>query len=545
MRITFVAIGSEQLAVSLLANIAKAKGHDVNLAFSASLFHDRFNLEIPWLNKIFDDQDEAIAAIREQEPDILVCSVLTATYQWMLEVSREAKRMFPNVKVIFGGVHVSAVPERVIVRDEVDYVIVGEGDEAFPMILDAIDKGDLKSPIYNTRYYSPEGELIQGEQRGFYQSLDALPPFSKEIWEDHISIPDHYMTMASRGCPYRCTFCFNNFFAELPDNRATRGKYVRHRSVDHMIEELKWAKNRYKKLKWIDFEDDVFTTSKKWLDEFLPRYKEEIDIPFQCLTHPRYMDAEIAKMLKDAGCGWVQMGIQTMDDDLKTGSLRRNEKAAHIKTALTTMIEAGLKVKVDHMFGLPNEPIEAQETARLLYAEHCPVRIQSYWTCFLPGTELLQQGLDEGIVTQEKADRLNEGEDFYFFRNADNIKDPMQVKIYQGYEFLFKIYPLLPRSIRIRLKEKHVRWMPAFLKGMVGTFADLFNAVLHLNPNFYVYGKFYVFHLYKYVRKKIGIPTDRKASHPVKGSPSFDLSAYSERYARADKKDVVEVNQTS
>ena len=107
-------------------------------------------------------------------------------------------------------------------------------------------------------------------------------------------------------------------------------------------------------------------------------------------------------MLKDAGCGWVQMGILTMDDDLKAGSLRRNEKADHIKKSLVAMINAGMKVKVDHMFGLPNEPIEAQETARKLYAEHCPVRIQTFWTCFLPGTELLDQGIAEGIVTWKR-----------------------------------------------------------------------------------------------------------------------------------------------
>lgn len=526
MKVTFVAIGSEQLAVSLLANIAKSKGHEVGLAFSASLFNDRFNLEIPWLNKYFDDQEQALKAIEDQQPDVLVCSVLTATYQWMLQVSRAAKNMFPEIKVIFGGVHVSAVPERVVKCPEVDFVVVGEGDEAFPRILDAIEKGDYQSPIFNTRYYSPQGELVRGEQRGFYQTLDSLPPFSKEIWEDHIFIPNHYITMASRGCPYRCTFCFNNFFAELPDNKKQRGKYVRHRSVDHMITELKWAKKRYKKINWIDFEDDVFTTNKKWLKEFLIRYKEEIDIPFQCLTHPRYMDPEIAGMLKDAGCGWVQMGIQSMDDDLKTGSLRRNETAAHIKTALVAMIDAGLKVKVDHMFGLPNEPIEAQETARMLYAEHCPARIQSYWTCFLPGTELLEQGLAEGIVTPEEAERLNEGVDFYFFRNADNIKNPQQVRIYQGYEFLFKIYPLLPRFMRVRLKEKHVRWIPVFIKSAVGTTADIFKAVLHLNPTFYVYGKFYVFHLYKYFRKRIGLPTNRKAVRPVPGAHDFDLGEY-------------------
>ncbi len=534
MRVTFVGLGSEQLAISMMANIAKSKGHDVKLAFCAALFHDRFNLEIPWLNKYFDDTDETIRMIREQEPEVLVCSVLTATYQWMCHIARETKRMFPDCKIIFGGVHVSAVPERVLKRDEVDYVVVGEGEEAFPRILDAIESGDVRSPIYNTRYLSPEGEEIRGEQRGFYQSLDKLPPFTKEIYEDVIFIADHYITMASRGCPYRCTFCFNNFYAELPDERATRGKYVRHRSVDHMIDELKWAKQRYKKIKWIDFEDDVFTTNKKWLKEFLTRYKEEIDIPFQCLTHPRYMDDEIAQMLVDAGCGWVQMGIQTMDDDLKNG-LRRNEKSKHIKTSLVAMQKAGMKVKVDHMFGLPGERVEAQEIARQLYAEYCPARIQTFWTCFLPGTELLDQGLEAGLVTEEEAERLNEGADFYFFRNEENIKNKETVTIYNGYEMLFKIYPLLPRFIRRRLHEKHVRWIPASLKKIIGHAGDLLNAVQHRNPNFYVYAKYYVYHIYRYVRRKLGMGHAGPAVKPV--GEEFDLTTYKGIYAKQKEKD--------
>ena len=110
MRITIVAIGAEQLGLSLLSAIAKRDGHEVSLAFSAALFHDRYNLEIPWLAKYFDDREEVIKAIRETNPEVLVFSCLTATYQWMLGIAAEAKAINPDVKTIFGGVHVSAVP---------------------------------------------------------------------------------------------------------------------------------------------------------------------------------------------------------------------------------------------------------------------------------------------------------------------------------------------------------------------------------------------------------------------------------------------------
>jgi radical SAM superfamily enzyme YgiQ (UPF0313 family) len=178
----------------------------------------------------------------------------------MLEIAQTAKLLNPNVKNIFGGVHPSAVPDLVLAKSQVDYVVVGEGDEAFPMIPNNIAKGDFLSPIYNTRFKAGNGQIVVGIQKGFMQELDTLPFYDKPLWEEHVRLGDLYLTMASRGCPYRCTFCFNNFFAKLPEEKS--GKYVRLRSVEHMIAELKIATKRYKIHK-VDFQDDVFATSKK------------------------------------------------------------------------------------------------------------------------------------------------------------------------------------------------------------------------------------------------------------------------------------------
>lgn len=505
MKITFVALGSEQLGLSLLSGIAKNLGHEVNLAYSAALFHDRWNLEIPWLAKYFDDRDQVIKTIRETKPDVLAFSCLTATYRWMLEIAEEAKRINPKVKTVFGGVHISAVPERVMTNLQVDYAVVGEGELALPEILKRIETGETdNNPIVNTWFRNSEGNIIKGIQRGFNQELDALPPYDKTLWENHIFVRDRYFTMTSRGCPYRCTFCFNNFFAELPEDKKTKGKYVRLRSVDHVMNELLEAKRRYKKIKYIDFQDDVFTTSKEWLKEFLPRYKKEIGIPFQCLTHPKYIDDDIARWLKEAGCTWIQLGVQSMDEGFKT-KLKRFERSDHIRDALGYMNKYGLKAKVDHMFGLPNEPMDAQEKAWNLYKEYVPARIQTFWTCFLPGTELLKEGLADGAITQEEADRLNDGIDFYFYHNTDNIKNQAMVKMYKSYELLFKIMPLLPKPVRMRLKAKHLEFVPQFIGRGIAFVADVMIGFVNRNPDFEAYAKHYLFQMYLILRRKFGM----------------------------------------
>lgn len=503
MKVTFVVLGSEQLAISQLSAIVKKAGHQVGIAFSASLFHDRFNLEIPSLAKLFDDRSNVIQAIKDQQPDVIAFSCLTSTYQWTLSIAEEAKQILPNVKTVFGGVHVSAVPDRVISRPQVDFAVSGEGDIAFPMILDALSKGGPTLPIPNTRYKAKDGTVIRGLQQGFIQDLDALPFFDKVIWEDFIRVGDLYLTMASRGCPYKCSFCFNNFFHKLPEEKTKGNKYVRIRSVDHVIAELAWAKKRYN-IRYVDFQDDVFTTSKAWIKEFTDRYKKEIGIPFQCLIHPKYFDDDIARWLYEAGCDWIQMGIQTMDEKFKHENLRRYEESDHIVDALESMHRYGIHSKVDHMLGLPGEPIGSQATALKLYQEQTPNRIQLFWTCFLPGTELLQQGIDAGIVSPEQADQLNEGIDFYFFRNQDNIKNPELVKTYQNYAVLYKMLPALPVWMRKKLSTEKVNWIPISIGKFISSVFDVYVGFKYSNPEFGAYMKHYVHHLKSFFLQKLG-----------------------------------------
>src|SRR5258707_462637 len=72
------------------------------------------------------------------------------------------------------------------------------------------------APIPNLWWRDERGGLVRGPNAAFIQDLDALPFWDKELWEDAVPIGLSYLTMTARGCPYRCTFCFNNFFAKLP-----------------------------------------------------------------------------------------------------------------------------------------------------------------------------------------------------------------------------------------------------------------------------------------------------------------------------------------
>lgn len=507
MKVTFVGLGTEQLGVSQLSAICKDAGIETNLAFNASLFNDRFNLEMPFLSKYFDETNEVINTIRHAQPDLLAISPLTSTYQWSLGIAKIAKELNPNTKVLFGGVHASALPYRVLDTNLVDYIVAGEGERAILNIMSAVNNEDFQTPIENTYYRAKSGQIIKGKQAAFIQDLDSLPFLDKVLWEDHVNMNEIYMTMASRGCPYRCTFCFNSFFADLPDEKS---KYVRMRSVDHVIAELKRAKKRYN-MRWIDFEDDVFATKFSWLEEFAYKYKKEINVPYQILTHPRYVNDKVAKLLKESGCQWIQMGIQSTDDDFKKKSLMRYEKISDVENAMASFNKYGLKVKVDHMFGLPNEPDNAQRNAQSLYAETKPARIQTFWTSFLPGTVMMQEAIEDGIITQTQADKINDGEDFLFFRNIENVRNPSLVKKYLRYEFIFKIFPMLSDGQKKKLKAETLLWIPDWFLNFFAFLSDLMIGFVEKNPVFKSYALHNLYHLIRLTKKSLGLK-HRKAT---------------------------------
>jgi radical SAM superfamily enzyme YgiQ (UPF0313 family) len=505
MRVTFVAQGWEQLAISQLGEILLADGHEVSLAFSASLFDDRYHLCMPKLARFFDDRADVLAQIERSRPELLALSPLTSNYQWMLSVARDARAMIPGLKVVFGGVHASAVPDVVLEQPEVDFACVGEGDLALPALIRALEAGGPGAPIPNLRWRDGQGGIVRGPQAPFIQDLDSLPPFRKRLWEPFMRIQDLYTTMASRGCPYRCTFCFNNFFANLPDGES--GKYVRQRSVDHMMAELLEAKQRYG-MRAVAFEDDIFTVRRDWLHAFLERYKREIRLPFKCLTHPKYIDDETAGWLAEAGCTWILMGVQSVDEDFKFKNLRRYERTNHVEKALEAFERHGIKAKLDHMFGLPDEPIAAQNGAWELYVKHRPTRVQSYYTTYLPGTELVSQGLERGEITPEEVERLERGLDFRFFRDhvAKKPGEKERLRRFKAYEAAFKCLPFVPRGREALLAPHRLEHLPIPVNSAIATTADLIAMARNRSMDLRAYVLHYLHHG---VLKRFGAPASR------------------------------------
>ncbi|KUG24589.1 radical sam domain protein [hydrocarbon metagenome] len=474
MKIAFASIAYESLAISILSAIAKRDGHTVKLLHTPTLFKDGLTREFKRLARLFNNDKELFEQIKAYQPDLIAFSVVAFDYQRALYYAEKFKKICPQAKVVFGGIHVSSVPEVVIANEFIDYIVIGEGEIAFSEIIKHIEREDSSEPIVNTWYRSKDNAIIKGKQIGFIQDLDSLPHYDNEIWKDVFPVKSYYLTMTSRGCPYDCSYCFNHYFRELPDEKSN---YIRRRSVEHVIEELIFYKEKYK-IELIEFWDDVFILDKKWLKNFLEVYKKKVAIPFKCYIHVNLFDEDIAILLKDAGCKWVDFGIQHINEEYRKNYLKRHESNVNIANTLKILKKYKIVSFADYIVGMPGDTIEHYEEARLFFIENTPDIIEPYWMTYHPKTEIIKKGFEHKVLNDEKMDLINHGYNPHSYFEMS----PASNDFHNEYYFILKVLPATPVFLRKKMTYSVVRKIPYFIKLPIFIYSIFFLAIKHRSP---------------------------------------------------------------
>jgi anaerobic magnesium-protoporphyrin IX monomethyl ester cyclase len=475
MKIAFLSISTECLAISILSAIARKEGHTVNLIHAPTLFKDGLTREFKRLSRLFNIDKEIVNELKHYQPDIIAFSVVTYHYQIALHYAELFKKTCPDAKIVFGGIHVSSVPEIVIANDFIDYIVIGEGEVAFSEIIKHAEKGEFSEPIVNTWYKSKDKTIIKGKQIGFIQDLDTLPHFDNEIWEK-ITPPftTYYLTMTSRGCPYSCPYCFNHFFRDIPEEKSN---YVRRRSIKHVIEELTNAKEKYN-ISTIEFWDDIFIIDKKWLKEFLEAYKKEVALPFSCFIHVNLFDEDIACELHKAGCRWVDFGIQNINEEYRKKYLNRTETNLDIIKVFQLLKKYKIVSFIDYIIGLPGDTIEHYEEARLFFIKNMPDIIELYWLSYHPKTKILEKAFEHNILNAEKMELINHGRNRHsYYESSLAAKD-----YHSEYYFILKVLPSLPVFLRHKLTYSVSQKIPYFAKLPIFIYSIVYLAFKHHNP---------------------------------------------------------------
>jgi radical SAM superfamily enzyme YgiQ (UPF0313 family) len=171
----------------------------------------------------------------------------------------------------------------------------------------------------------------------FIDNIDALEfPDREIIKEGKIK---HFI--ASRGCPYKCTYCYNEKWSQLHQK-----KRVRTRSVDNVVAEINEVKPEF-----AYFQDDTFGLNIKWLEEFADKYPK---IPFHCHVRAEIVNARYVDALQKAGCYSVHIALETESDELLKVLGRKREA---VWSACKRLKDAGIKIMLQNIIGIPTGSI--------------------------------------------------------------------------------------------------------------------------------------------------------------------------------------------
>lgn len=416
----------EAIGLSYLSSYLKSRGHEAviiflkkycqvlkkNIETEGDNYHtmvDSFGRDlILAYNSPFSERELRLFVdlIKELRPDFIGFSLTTVVFNAAVKLTALVKKEIPGIPVIWGGIEPTIEPEKCL--EFADIVCLGEGEEAVCEFAEAISEDKDYRGIRNL-WFKDEDRLIKNDLRELIQDLDSipLPDFSFDdkylIDSDRLfqgkmlqrKLNDgHYETITSRGCPFSCTYCCNDQLKILYPNQ----KYIRRRSVENVIDELRLVK-RERKPDFIDFHDDIFTFNRQWIEKFADLYKQYINLPFFCNIHPRYTKEDIILTLKNSGLSGTTFGIQSGSEYVANEIYNRKVLNEDIIACSNLLHRLG----INHNFDLiTNNPLETEEhcieTLDLLLALPRP-RLNNGLSklSFFPGTEITKMLDDRGI----------------------------------------------------------------------------------------------------------------------------------------------------
>jgi radical SAM superfamily enzyme YgiQ (UPF0313 family) len=383
---------------------------------------------------------EIVELLKKEDPDIVGLSFGTQNRFYAFNLAQLIKKEFPKVFIVAGGPHPTLTIDDTLRNiPEIDIVVRGEGEYSFLDLVKTINKrGDLRD-VKGISFRNKKGKILHNINREPIQNLDELPMPARDLlpiddYQQTIPLSDKICTsmITSRGCPYNCVYCSTS---------EQWGHKIRHRSPENIVDEIEYLMKTYK-LDGVGFFDDVFTMDKRRVIEICQEIiRRKLNIYWWCEARANTIDRELIRWMKRAGCQHISMAIESGSNRI----LKNIRKAITVEQgieAVKIIKEAGIKLKVFFMYGLPGERYQDIKKTVFL-SRHLEYKIgadeitQSL-TIIYPGTELERAAKQIGTLPKDFSwSRYYEERRFY--SPLDTCKNmPIFEQSNLSYEQLFK-----------------------------------------------------------------------------------------------------------
>jgi len=332
-------------------------------------------------------------------PDLLAVSCRSNEWSFLEQLFESVN--LEGIPKVFGGPHATVAPEQVI--QIADILVIGEGEETFAQILKKIDHREDTTGIAG-RWVKQDDTIVKNEVTHVISALDELPMPHWRIFDDiHYSssfIKRHFKGAtitgtfeASRGCPYACAYCTNDYVRSLYRGM---GKWRREKSPERIVQEVSMFRDQYG-LDCVYWIDEVMLTNVDRLRRFRDLYRSEIGIPFVFMERPENMTDEKVRIFRETGAQMVSIGIESGDENIRKNLLNRKHSQQTIISAFKTAKKYDLTTHAFTMIGFPGEGKDSIKKTYKLIKEVQPQTLQT--TIFYPlrKTRLYEKVVAEGL----------------------------------------------------------------------------------------------------------------------------------------------------
>ncbi len=323
-----------------------------------ALFHGfkRYGYSYQHLEKVVLESKASVVGIS---------SLFTAYSDEALEAAVTVKKALPECVVIMGGHHPTEFPEKVMECSAVDFLIRGEGEEAFPLLIDKLRKnGDFRS-VPGIVFRNQDGSLFI-DTPAAVKDPEKLPPpafdMSNKTWYRR-GQKGSVVVVASRGCPMKCSYC------SLANSRVP----YRIRSLESVMREIDLAVNILN-AGFIDFEDENISLDRRWFRELMSaiatRYGGKIELRAMNGLYPPTLDEPTVKLMKAAGFKTLNLsGGSSSVEQLR--AFRRQDVTKSIGHAMNLAKKHGLETVCYMIAGAYGQTAESS-LADLVYLAKSP-----------------------------------------------------------------------------------------------------------------------------------------------------------------------------
>jgi len=409
----------------------------LGILYLASAVREKLNIqpEIMDLGFIKNPFQEIQDRVRGNQYQWVGISAMITMAEPAKKIAQLIKSISPETKVILGGPHPTTLPEKCL-NHNFDYLALGEAEQTICEIIEKPEPENIQGV-----WFKKNGEWIKNPLRPMIENLDALPfpAFDlielnqyKRLWFqlDTIGRPVRGASIiASRGCPYQCSFC-------QPTLEKLFGKKLRKRSPGNIVAELVWLKERFQ-IEGFIFVDDTLMIDKAWCQELAKEIVQaRLNLVFGANFRAELVEEDILERLKSAGLRKIYLGIESSSERIRNNVLNKKISNEEIQRAVGIAKKLGLKAQGYFMIGAPGET-KKEVKATLAYARGLNLDdLTINLTTPLPGTFLYQKFRSEIAIPEDKFDYYRN----YAFRAKELSQSWLRGAQFGGY-LLFYLHP--------------------------------------------------------------------------------------------------------